>query len=91
VGTVSPYVHETGWPVRSYDELSEEGVDLKVIDALLESLLDSHGSAVVCTHRTVIPEVLETLGIPAPRLEPGEMVVVHHRKGAVVATERIRP
>jgi 8-oxo-dGTP diphosphatase len=88
---VTPYVHTTGWPLHTYDELSEEGQDAGAIRGLVEQLVARDaGSVVVCSHRTVIPRLLEALGLPAPELEPAEMVVVHHRKGGVVATERVR-
>ena len=46
----------------------------------------------MCTHRPVLPTVLDALGVPDDvRLEPGEMLVVHHRKGRIVATERHLP
>ena len=44
----------------------------------------------LCTHRPVLPTVLDALGVADVKLEPGEMLVVHHRKGDVVATERVR-
>ena len=41
----------------------------------------------VCTHRPVLPAVFDALGLPEQHLEPGGMLVVHQRKGKVVATE----
>ena len=35
----------------------------------------------MCTHRPVLPTVFDALGLADPELEPGEMLVVHHRKG----------
>ncbi len=90
VATVTPYVHTTGWPLHSYDELSEEEAAAPVIAHVVGSLLTGAASAVICTHRPVIPAVLQALGVRDERLEPAEMLVVHHRKGAVVATERLR-
>ena len=90
VATVTPYVHTTGWPLRSYDELSEEGVDAAAIDDLVEQVMASDAGSVICTHRTVIPPLLEALGLPGAQLEPAEMLVVHHRRGIAVATQRVR-
>ena len=90
VATVTPYVHTTGWPLRSFDELSEEGVSVPAVDELVEALLAADSSAVLCTHRPVLPTVLESLGLADVKLEPAEMLVVHHRKGAVVAADRVR-
>jgi 8-oxo-(d)GTP phosphatase len=90
VATVTPYVHTTGWPLHSYDELSEEGVSVPAIDELLEKLLAADSGAVLCTHRPVLPTVFESLGLAEVKLEPAEMIVVHHRKGSVVAADRVR-
>jgi len=62
-----------------------------VIDDFVGGLLTGGASAVICTHRPIIPVVLRALGLAEERLEPAEMLVVHHRKGAVVATELLRP
>jgi 8-oxo-dGTP pyrophosphatase MutT (NUDIX family)/phosphohistidine phosphatase SixA len=90
VATVTPYVHTTGWPLHSYDELSEEGVSVAAVDELVKKLLADDSSAVLCTHRPVLPIVLESLGLADVKLEPAEMLVVHHRKGAVVAADRMQ-
>jgi 8-oxo-dGTP diphosphatase len=36
----------------------------------------------------VLPAVLDALGVDTEKLAPGELVVVHHRKGKVTAFER---
>lgn len=90
VATVTPYVHTTGWPLHSYDELSEEGVSEPAVDELLEKLLAADSGAVLCTHRPVLPAVFESLRLGDVKLEPAEMLVVHHRKGTVVAADRVR-
>jgi 8-oxo-dGTP pyrophosphatase MutT (NUDIX family)/phosphohistidine phosphatase SixA len=90
VATVTPYVHTTGWPLHSYDELSEEGVSVPAIDQLVETLLGADSGALLCTHRPVLPVVLASLGLADVKLEPAEMLVVQHRKGAVVAADRVQ-
>lgn len=90
VATVTPYVHTTGWPLHSYDELSEEGASVPAVEGLLKGLLAVDASTLMCTHRPVLPIVLQTLGLADVKLEPAEMLVVHHRKGAVVAADRVR-
>ncbi|UUZ57612.1 histidine phosphatase family protein [Nocardioides sp. B-3] len=90
VATVTPYVHTTGWPLHSYDELSEEGVSVPAVESLVAGLLTGDCSAVLCTHRPVLPVVLKSLGLLDVKLEPAEMLVVHHRKGAVVAADRLQ-
>jgi hypothetical protein len=66
-----------------------EGV-VDLVDDLLGSDPDS-GGAVLCTHRPVLPTVLDALQVPDVALDPGAMLVVHHRKGKVVATELLAP
>ena len=72
---------------RSSDGLSEEDATAKTVVRVVDELLDSGEGAVLCTHRPVLPAVFDALGIPELHLEPGGMLVVHHRKGKVVATE----
>jgi 8-oxo-dGTP diphosphatase len=94
VQTVMPYADVTGWPVKLYDELSEEDSTVEgvvdLVDDLLHGDLDT-GGAVLCSHRPVLPTVLDALEVPDVFLEPGSMLVVHHRKGRVVASELIAP
>jgi 8-oxo-dGTP diphosphatase len=87
VQTVTPYVDATGWPVKLYDELSEEDATAEGVLDVVDALLDAGESTVLCTHRPVLPTVFDALGVPEVRLEPGSMLVVHHRKGKVVASE----
>ena len=91
VQTLTPYVDTTGWPTRVYDELSEEGTSPEAVVELVDALMESGGSTVLCTHRPVLPTVLRALRLPDTVLDPGEMLVVHHRKGRVVATEVVDP
>jgi 8-oxo-dGTP pyrophosphatase MutT (NUDIX family) len=91
VQTVAPYAEVTGWPVKLYDELSEEGATAEAVVDLVDALLDGGESAVLCTHRPVLPTVLDALRVPEAKLEPGAMLVVHHRKGRVVASEQLQP
>ncbi|QSR32905.1 DNA mismatch repair protein MutT [Nocardioides sp. S5] len=87
VQTVTPYVDVTGRPLKTYDELSEEGATTDGVVDLVDVLLDAGESTVLCTHRPVLPTVLDALEVSEVRLEPGGMLVVHHRRGKVVATE----
>ncbi len=58
---------------------------------LVDALLEADEGVVLCTHRPVLPTVLDALGLPDVALETGVMLVVHHRKGKVVATEVVAP
>ena len=88
VQTVTPYADVTGWPVKLYDELSEEGATVDGVVDLVDALLDGGEGAVLCTHRPVLPAVFDALGVEDPWLEKGEMLVLHLRRGRVVAAER---
>lgn len=90
VQTVTPYVETTGWPMKLYDELSEEDATVDGVVQLVDSLLDGGESSVLCTHRPVLPTVFDALGVPDVELDPAAMVVVHHRKGKVVASELLQ-
>ena len=59
----------------------------RLLDQLDESPKRA-GAVVLCTHRTVLPWVFDALGLEDARLEKGEMLVVHLRRGRVVAVER---
>jgi 8-oxo-dGTP diphosphatase len=95
VDTVAPYAAATGGRVEVDDVLSEEDFTAKGVRRLVRRVVErleesprSAGGTVVCTHRPVLPEVFDALGIEDPHLEKGEMLVVHLRRGRVVATER---
>lgn len=87
VQTVRPYVDTTGWRVVIYDELTEEHASIDGVVEIADALLHSSAGAVLCTHRPVLPTVIDAIGAPDVDLEAGAMLVVHHRKGKVVATE----
>jgi 8-oxo-(d)GTP phosphatase len=91
VETVRSYATEQVLPMTEIDELSEEGFDEAVASTLLSRLLHDPESSVLCSHRPALPRLFESLGIEEEPLAPGEVVVCHHRKGAVVATERHAP
>lgn len=88
VQTLAPYSEVSGWPLATTDRLSEEDATAKKVLRLIDELLHCGESVVLCTHRPVLPAVFDAVGVEDTRLEPGGMLVVHHRKGRVVATER---
>ncbi|WP_036508122.1 NUDIX hydrolase [Nocardioides sp. URHA0020] len=85
--TVTPYVATTGWPIEIADGVSEEGASAEAVVEVTDRLVAGDGSAVLCTHRPVLPSVLDALGVADTKLEPGAMLVVHLRQGTVTATE----
>jgi 8-oxo-dGTP diphosphatase len=97
VQTLEPYAAATGRTLLTDKLLSEEGAGRKAIREVVAELMDaleerpaSAGGVVVCTHRPVLPWVFDAIGIEDPGLTPGEMVVLHLRKGRIAATERHR-
>jgi 8-oxo-dGTP diphosphatase len=88
VTTVIPYADAFGLKVESEDRLSEEDATSDVVHELVHELLDEGRRTLLCTHRPVLPAVFEAAGVDDPALELAEMVVVHHRRGTVVAVER---
>lgn len=87
--TVAPYAEASGAKLEDTDVLSEEGAtDAGVLEEVAW-MLDQNQAAVLCTHRPVLPTVFEALGVHPGTLDPGAMVVVHHRHGRIASIERI--
>ena len=85
--TVAPYAEVAGLDLEVTDALCEEDATADGVEEVVHDLLTYEEPAVLCTHRPLLPLVLDTLGLTDPALEPAEMVVVHHRNGQIVATE----
>jgi 8-oxo-dGTP diphosphatase len=94
VQTVAPYAETTGWEIETRRRLSEEDATDKGVQKVVEELLEGDRGAVLCSHRPVLPTVYDALGLRAKQrgeeLAPAEMLVVHVRKGGIVAVERHR-
>ena len=88
VQTVQPYADEQVVTLEEISELSEEGYDEGKSRDLLSGLMASPDPSVLCSHRPVLPELLAILGLVEEPLSPAELIVCHHRKGTLVATER---
>jgi 8-oxo-(d)GTP phosphatase len=95
VQTLEPYAEQRGLRLRAEEGLSEEAATADGVEKLVHRLRDrlddkpaKAGGLVLCTHRPVLPSVFEALGLEDPGLAPGELVVVHQRRGEVRATER---
>jgi 8-oxo-dGTP diphosphatase len=87
--TVSPYAAARGLDVEVTDGLSEEDAEPATVVHEVARLLEERVPAAMCTHRPVLPMVLETLGLDPTPLDPAAAVVVHHRHGRIVAVERV--
>ena len=107
--TVDPYVRAAGLRPEYSDNLTEAQHERSParVAATVRDLLESGRSSVLCTHRPVLPTVLDVLGqhsrravadvLPQrdPFLEPGELLMAHvseSPKGPrVVAVEKVTP
>jgi 8-oxo-dGTP pyrophosphatase MutT (NUDIX family)/phosphohistidine phosphatase SixA len=85
--TLRPYVDPAGVEVETLEELSEEKAAPRRVERVVQGLVDGHEPAVVCTHRPVLPYLWEALGVRPTALAAGALLVVHHRRGRVVAVE----
>ena len=86
--TVSPYAHVAELEIEGTIDLTEEDATAESVGAHVKRLLELRVPAVLCTHRPVLPLLFEALGVGAHELEPGSLLVVHHRRGSIVATEQ---
>ena len=86
--TVAPYAQVTETDLAVTDVLSEEDAEPAGVTEVVHDLLTDKTPAVLCTHRPVLPLLWEALGVADIKLEPAGMVVVHHRRGRVVAVEQ---
>ena len=87
--TVAPYAAERDLGIEVTHGLSEEDSSTDTVVHEVARLLEERVPAVLCTHRPVLPMVLETLGLEPTPLDPAAAVVVHHRHGRIVAIERV--
>ena len=91
VQTLAPYAASCGWPLQETDLLSEEDATAESVVDIVDELLQSKENAALCTHRPVLPTVLDALGVVTDKLAAGDIVIAHHRKGKVAAIERYGP
>jgi 8-oxo-dGTP pyrophosphatase MutT (NUDIX family)/phosphohistidine phosphatase SixA len=84
--TVETYARSIKALMEVDDRLAEETKPARV-DRSVATAVDRKGPLVICTHRPTLPWVFESLRLEPRELAPGEGVVVHHRRGRVVAVE----
>jgi 8-oxo-dGTP diphosphatase len=105
VQTITPYIDANGGKIRVVPALTEHAAERnpKKARAAIEALLDKHKAMAVCTHRPVLPQVLQVLEtrmspeladqLPSadPYLRPGAVLVcqvsVQH-PGRIVSVEQ---
>ncbi len=86
--TLAPYAHTADVDLGVTDALTEEDADDETVTEVVHDVLTSKTPTALCTHRPVLPVVLRAVGVRHTALDPGAMLVVHHRRGQVVAVER---
>lgn len=84
--TVEPYAHDISTFLEVDDRLSEQ-TRFGQVNRSITAMLDRKKPVVLCTHRPTLPWIFDAVGSDTVELKPGEGVVVHHRKGVVLATE----
>ena len=86
--TVGPFADVADIDLEVTRDLSEEDATSRAVARHVHRLLERAEPAVLCTHRPVLPDVYDALGVRDPKLDPGSMLVVHHRNGQVLALEQ---
>ena len=86
--TLTPYADAAGLPLETTRRLSEEDATRRGVRRIVGELVEGDECAVVCSHRPVMQDLFDALGLENPGLQAGEMLVAHVRKGEIRATER---
>lgn len=68
------------------DRLSEQ-TRPRSVDRSVTTAVERKGPLVICSHRPTLPWIFESLRLEPRDLAEAEGVVIHHRKGRVVAVE----
>jgi 8-oxo-(d)GTP phosphatase len=89
--TVAPFAEVAELDLEVTRQLSEERSSPRSVERAVHRLLEAGEPTVLCTHRPVLSYVFAALGVRPTKLESGAMLVVHHRKGQVVAVEHHEP
>lgn len=84
--TVEPYAHSISTFLEIDDRLSEQ-TRTSHVERSLTALLERKKPVVVCSHRPTLPAIFDAVGAEPVELAPGRGLVIHHRKGRVLATE----
>ena len=85
--TLSPFADVSDLDLEVTRDLTEEDATPRSVERHVHRLLGKAEPTVLCTHRPVLGYVYDALGLPDPKLKPGAMLVVHHRKGQILAVE----
>jgi 8-oxo-(d)GTP phosphatase len=88
VDSVRPYAEHSGCSLQCTTKLSEEDATPASVRRMVKKLVRSGEDTLLCTHRPVLPDVYDALGLETEAQTTGELVVVHHRNGRVRSVER---
>ncbi|KRC66033.1 hypothetical protein ASE12_15485 [Aeromicrobium sp. Root236] len=86
--TVEPYAHSISTFLEIDDRLAEDTRAAQV-ERSVAALLDRKKPVALCSHRPTLPWIFDAIGTDVHELATGEAIVVHHRKGTVIATEKL--
>jgi 8-oxo-dGTP diphosphatase len=89
--TVAPYAEAADLEVEVTDALTQEDAQPEEVAAYVARLAARNEPTALCSHRPVLPWVFQALDLVPPRLETGDVVVAHLRRGAVLAAEQLTP
>jgi 8-oxo-dGTP diphosphatase len=89
--TVAPYAEAADLEVEVSDALTQEDAQPDEVAAQVARLVAAKEPTALCSHRPVLPWILQALDVPPVALEPGDVLVAHLRKGRVVTVEHLRP
>ena len=84
--TVDAYARSIKALMEVDDRLAEE-TKPKRVERSIMTVLERKGPTVICSHRPTLPWIFGALKVEPRDLAQGEGVVIHHRKGRVVAVE----
>jgi len=84
--TVDSYARSVKALMEVDDRLAEDTKPARV-ERSIATAIERKGPIVICSHRPTLPWIFASLKIEARDLAEGEGVVVHHRRGRVVAVE----
>jgi 8-oxo-dGTP diphosphatase len=84
--TLEPFAHDIKTFLEIDDRLSEE-TRFADVNRSVSAMLDRKKPVALCTHRPTLPWIFDAVGVDTVDLKPGEGVVVHHRRGVVMAVE----
>jgi 8-oxo-dGTP diphosphatase len=84
--TVDAYARSIKALMEVDDRLAED-TKPRAVERSIATVLERKGPIVVCSHRPTLPLIFAALRIEPRELTEGEGVVIHHRRGRVVAVE----